>query len=217
MIDQLRIGDLASFDDFGASISQRRIGSPVKKSIKETVPFSNITYDFTAINGEIYWEERELEYTFEITAPSPEQLEEMKTAFSNWVMNIIEQDIHDPFIPDYHFKGTFDDIEFSDEDSIEKTTVTVVFLAYPYKIANVPKVYRCERGAKLTIINDSNHRISPVIDASTTCEITKNGVIYRFAGKTKSDSFMLDPGLNELAIIVMYGGTVEISFNEEVF
>ena len=42
MIDQLIIGGLAK--------SKKK--PPKKKSIKETVPFSNVTYDFTAINGE---------------------------------------------------------------------------------------------------------------------------------------------------------------------
>ena len=74
MIDQLIIGDKASCDDYGASVASRKIVPPKKKEIKETVPFSNVTYDFSAINGEQYWEERELEYTLEIIAPTPEEL-----------------------------------------------------------------------------------------------------------------------------------------------
>lgn len=142
MMDQLIIGEKASFDDFGASIATRHIGTPTKKSIRETVPFSNVTYDFSKIDGELYWNERELEYVFEMTASTPEELEEMKTAFSNWVMNVFEEKIHDPFIPDYHFVGTFDDMDFEDEESLDKTTVTVKFLAYPFKIRNVEKAYR---------------------------------------------------------------------------
>lgn len=40
MIDQLIIGDKASFDDFGASVATRKIKMPKKKSIKETVPLT---------------------------------------------------------------------------------------------------------------------------------------------------------------------------------
>ena len=62
MIDQLIIGKIASYDDFGASVAERKIIKPKKKSIKETVPFSNVTHDFSAIDGELYWEEASLEY-----------------------------------------------------------------------------------------------------------------------------------------------------------
>ena len=65
MIDQLIIGSKKSYDDFGASVSERTIHQPKKKTIKETVPFSNITHDFSGIDGEVYWEERKLEYIFE--------------------------------------------------------------------------------------------------------------------------------------------------------
>ena len=52
MIDQLIIGDKLSHDDFSDSIALRKINLPKKKSIKESPPFSNITYDFSAINGD---------------------------------------------------------------------------------------------------------------------------------------------------------------------
>ena len=92
MIDQIKIGDKSSYDDFSASFSNRKIGKPKKKVIKETIPFSNITYDFSAINGELYWEERELEYTFEITADTPEELEELKNRqqFKKKVKDVVE-------------------------------------------------------------------------------------------------------------------------------
>lgn len=162
MNDQLIIGDKASVDDFEASLATRNIGMPTKKSIKETVPFSNVTYDFSKINGELYWEERELEYVFEIIAPTPEKLEELKTAFSNWVMNVHEEEIHDPFIPDHHFVGTFDDIDFEDEESLDKTTVTVTFTAYPYKIANLPTVTELDGDSSYTIpiVNNSAHPVT---------------------------------------------------------
>jgi hypothetical protein len=168
MIDQIVISDKASFDDFGASVAKRKIGQPPKKTIKESVPFSNVTYDFTKINGEIYWEERELEYVLEMTAATPEQLEEMKTALSSWLMNIIQEELHDPIIPDYHFIVTYEDMSFEDEDGMEKTTATVVFSAYPYKIANCPKVYEAvvpyNEQKAIAILNESSHKVTAKIE-----------------------------------------------------
>jgi hypothetical protein len=115
-LDELRIGDKYSYKDFSASVRDRKISAPVKKKIKETVPFSNETYDFTSINGEIYWEERTLEYVLEMDAETAEQLESKKIDFKTWVMNVEKQELHDPYIKDYHFLATFDDIEFDDSE-----------------------------------------------------------------------------------------------------
>jgi hypothetical protein len=224
MIDQLIIGDKASFDDFGASLSQRKIGTPAKKSIKETVPFSNITYDFSGINGELYWEERELEYLFEITAQTPEELEEYKTAFAEWVMNVFEEEIHDPFIPFYHFKGTYDDMDFEDEEDIEKTTATVKFKVYPYKIANTPKVYEVvlTAGEKkdLSMLNESSHRVTPtlVTDGSIMIKIDNNSYAIS-EGEYTDETLKIPKGLTSLNLENLSGKkcTVTVSFCEEVF
>lgn len=224
MLDQLVIGNRGSYDDFGASVCMRSIKDPKKKKITKTVPFSNATYDFTKINGQIYWEQRELEYVFEITAPTPEALEEMKIAFSNFVMNVIDEEIHDPFIPDYHFIGTYEDKEYDDDESIEKTTVTVKFLAYPYKVANTPKKYRrsIEASSNETVIvyNNSSHKITPTITITGSVRIVYGNGSYAFSsGTIVNEAFELEIGMNEF--YVENSGddpcTVEISFCEEVF
>lgn len=226
MIDQLTIGEKSSYDDYGASLSAREIGMPKKKTIKQTVPYSNATYDFSAINGELYWEERELKYVFEMTAQTPEELEEMKAAFADWVMNVMNEKIFDPFIPDYHFEGTFDDITFADEEDIEKTTVTVKFTAYPYKIANYAKEYTFTIdpiSRAFTIVNTAGHRIIPKIVATKDFGIktNKNGVITRYslnAGETYDDRFMLEKGENDIEMYCMEQAFCDVTFSyfEEV-
>ena len=213
MLDQLKIGDKSSLDDFGASLASRSIQPPPKKVIKETVPFSNVTYDFSKINGELYWEERELEYVFEITADTPEELEEKKIAFSAWVMNVMQENIYDPYEPDWHYVGTYDSLDYDDEDCVEKTTATVVFLAYPYKIANVETVYAFALKTSnigSTVTNDSAHRVTPVVSAEHSFALVKiaDGTTYTFpAGESSDDVFTLEAGANTLrltAISVAY-------------
>ena len=205
MIDQLAIGDKASFDDFCASLKQRIIHAPKKKSIKETVPFSNRTYDFSAINGEVYWEERQLDYIFEIIADSPEELERKKAFFSSWVMNVMNESIFDPFEPGFHYLGTFEDIDYDDDESIEKSTITVVFMAYPYKIANVQTIYNigipAASNVTANVVNDSSHRIAPTLITNVGIEIQRDGTIFAVpAGEVTDDSFMLEAGANALTI-----------------
>lgn len=233
MNDQLIIGEKASFDDYEASLAKRNIGMPTKKTIKETVPFSNVTYDFSKINGELYWEERELEYVFEIIASTPEKLEELKTAFASWVMNVFEEEIHDPFIPDYHFIGTFDDIDFEDEETLDKSTVTVTFTAYPYKVANLPTVFEFEVEVGMydpkiisTFVNDSAHRVTAKLET-----IGGDGT-YPYGGRiffylnnqyfelydTELIECLLPVGTSEFEFTFTNGVTgLKVEFVEEVF
>ena len=221
-MDQIRINNLSSYDDFEANVSSRQITPPKKKSIKETVPFSNFAYDFSAINGEVYWEERQLEYVFEITASTPEELEEKRSAFLTWVMNVYEEEIHDPFIPNHHFRGTFESASTDDDESIEKTTITVVFSAYPYMIANEPKIYTFSVSAgdetTVWIENESSHRITPTFSSDVALTLThESGIFGLPTGETTDDSFKLRAGENELKIAGTETGTLTITFTEEVF
>ncbi len=222
VIDQLIVGGKRSYDDFEANVKEREVTAPKKKSIKETVPFSNKTYDFSKINGEIYWNERELTYVFEITANSPEELEDKKQAFTDWIMNINDEKIFDPFISDYHFIGSFDDIDFDDSE-IEKSTITVTFSAYPYMISNAEKVFTFQltEGEEITtnLINNSSHRIIPTFTSDIDFVITKGMSSFSFpSGTTKSEKFKLEKGVSMVKMQpASEGGTVKILFNEEVF
>lgn len=223
MLDQLRISDKYSYDDFLASVAERKFKEPKKKVIKETVPHSNKTYDFSKINGEIYWEERELEYILELDADTPEELEDLKRALRNWLMNVVEEDLFDPFIEDYHFKATYDDMSFDDSE-VEKTTATVKFTAYPYMLANDEKVYSVtiptDEALTIEVKNNSSHRITPtlVVEAASV-NFEFNGSSYAISeGETTDSSLMLPVGESNFVIQPNEtGGNFTIKFTEEVF
>lgn len=222
MIDQLRIGNKYSYDDFEANVRERKIGSPKKKITKDTVPFSNVTYDFSNINGELYWEERTLKYIFEMDATTPEELAEKKIAFSAWMMNVFKEKLYDPFIEDYHFQATFADIDFDDSE-IEKTTVTVTFTAYPFMLSNVKRVFTFNLPTASEEVvqfeNKSSHKVTPTLIASVPLSFSHNGTTYSInAGEMTNDSFRLDAGINMIKIQpVATGGTLRIEYVEEVF
>lgn len=222
MIDQIIINGVASFDDFQANLKERNIEAPAKKSIKETVPFSNIVYDFSAINGELFWEERTLEYTLEIIRNTPEELEIAKSQLMAWLMNISNADIYDTFLTGFHYKGTFSEIKFDDE--VEKSTVTVKFSAFPFAIANEATVYTFDIGASAeiskTINNGSAHRISPTISTTVPITVTIGDDSYAIAtGETTSDYFKLPAGSTALFIknTSNEAGAITIKFYEEIF
>lgn len=221
MIDQLIIGNKASYDDFDANVAGRTITDGKKKEIKDTVPFSNNTYDFSAINGEVYWEEKELAYVFELTADTPEELEEKKLAFKSWIMNVMNEELHDPFIRDYHFVATFKEIDVDDSE-IEKSTIEVTFTAYPYMIANNVKTKQVSIEANIAttayIQNNSSHRITPTFNSDAPFTVASGTSVFAVpAGETTDDSFKLEVGRNELTFGAEETAVVNISFYEEVF
>lgn len=220
-LDQLRIGNKYSYDDFSASVRDRKISAPTKKKIKETVPFSNITYDFSAINGEIYWEERTLEYTLEMDARTAEELEKLKVDFKSWVMNIVNEKLYDPFITDYHFLATFDGIDFDDSE-FEKTTISLKFTAYPYMIANTKRRYSyaiTKAEQTITVKNNSAHKIAPTFISSVPASIEFGNIVYSMdAAEITDESIKLEKGENVLKIkSTSTNGTFTVEFVEEVF
>lgn len=223
MLDELKIGDKYSYRDFCASVKERTIGMPTKKSIKDSVPFSNITYDFSMINGEQYWEERPLEYIFEMDADSPEDLERLKKYFKTWIANVYQEELSDPFIKDYHFVATYEDSSFDDSE-FEKSTISVTFKAYPYMIKNDETVYAhaLDPGEKatLTVTNDSAHRLCPKITSETSFTLTMDGIDYSGSAGTIADSdLMFERGETEVMLenTGEEPGVITISFYEEVF
>ena len=221
MLDQFIINGIGSLDIYDASVAERKIVDGAKKSIKETVPFSNKVYDFSKIDGELYWEPTSLEYVLEITADNPIDLERKVSRFKGWVKNIVEGELHDPFINDYHFIATFETVSV-DSTEIEKAIVTVSFSAYPYMIANLPKVYSVSLTAnkekEVVIQNDSSHRIVPTISSNVAISLTIGSLTYNVtSGEITDPYFKIEAGRTVLKLKSTQNGTVSITFYEEVF
>lgn len=220
MIKQLVINNKKSFDDFGVYIATRKITSPKKKVIKESVPFSNNIYDFSKINGELYWEERTLEYSFDIAEIKTEDMEVVKSKLLNWLLNVHDTDIYDPYIPNHHFHGSYNSDSW--EEDFGAGTINVSFTVYPYKISNKPITHSRSLNAgvnELTIINNSSHRVTPTIICSENMSIQIGTIIYSFsAGETKVDSIKFESGKNELLVTpTTERANITISYIEEVF
>ena len=139
-------------------------------------------------------------------------------------MNIADADIFDPFIDGYHFHGTFDGMNFDDEDSADKSTITVTFKAYPYKIAYSEKAYPFNIGVggaiTLAVVNNSSHRVQMVVTTDGGITMTHDGATYGISdGVTRDAKLMLSPGVNEIVFLNSGTKAVEgaVSFREEVF
>ena len=220
MMDELKTKNVSSFSYFGASVRSRKIKAPAKKSIRKTVPFSSQIYDFSKIDGEIYYGEQELEYVLEMSADSAEKLEKKKMPLKNWLMNIFEENLYDPFTEEYHYKATYSSHKFDDSEDGEYTALTVVFKAYPYMISNTAKEFSFNLNSleqKFYIENDSSHRVYASVSTKVPVEITIGTSKYSVTG-IHEKVLPLNVGNNELKVKATAGnGTLKVSFHEEVF
>lgn len=218
--DQIYVDGVGSGDTFGATVAQRIVSQPRKKTIKESVPFSNTTYDFSGINGEVYWQERTLKYIFELIAPTAEALEAKLRPFRSWIMNIQGKELRDTYMPGYHFVATFDSMD-SDESEIEKATITVTFTAQPYIISDEPMVYSVSAATnankKITINSHSAHRIRPTITVSGAGYMVALGDHYNVYNLPDLSELWIYPGENQFELFASNNATVTFEFHEEVF
>jgi phage-related protein len=107
-------------------------------------------YDFTALLGS--WGPRTLTYTFDIVGTSIENMDIQRTAVLNWLCNVINEEIADDSIPNYHFRGSYE--SSSEEEDEEKSTITVNFICYPFKIANTATIYTFSAEETKSIYNN---------------------------------------------------------------
>lgn len=131
MIESLTINNKNSYTDFNLYISKKEIGLPNKKIITQDIPFKNGHYDFSNYLGYPTYDNRTISYTFDIVA---DDLENEKSKILNWLFNVNNDEIYDSEISDYHFKGSFSDYSYAEDENYAE--LTVIFDCYPFKIAN---------------------------------------------------------------------------------
>ena len=225
--------DKHSFRDLGITILNTRvIETPSKIKITETIPFSNITYDFSNLYGGNCYTERKLEYEFLIKANSSVQLEFKRMQIENWLLSSNgKSELFDDNIEGYYYNAECISTDFEDMNNIGK--LKAIFTADPFKFSN--HYEGCElwdcfnfeidvmqdtefnvNGEKEVIIyNNGVIDIEPIIIASDRFEITLDNVKYVVeAGEGKDYRFKFKVGANNLTL--KGNGTIEFRFRKEV-
>lgn len=217
---EIRANGKGSYTDFGLFIKSRTISLPKKKVIREDIPFFNGSYDFSKINGEIYWEERTIQYIFDIAEFTTEQMEKIKDKVVDWLLNIYDTDIEDDYTSDYYYYGSYDDNSWSEDFGQGELKIT--FTVYPYKFAKAKtsqNILVTMTEESVVINNDSSHRVIPTIttDQAIILIIDKN--TYALNNGTYTDSkYLLEKGANTWKIKSNSDtANVNISFRKEVF
>lgn len=213
IIDGIRIKDLHSYRDFGLEIKYRIIGLPEKKSIRQTVPFMNGYYDFSALNGAAAWDERLIEFGFDVIGDTPQALELEVSKVLDWLCNVQDEDIFDDTLTRFHWHGSYDDCEVTYDDSGEHAEITVSFVVHPFKIADEPTEYTMTAGTH-TIVNHGMV-VAPYVlsDAAAAIQI---GTYVSSIPANEEIQLEIDLARGENTIIVTGEGSVILRYYEEV-
>lgn len=139
MIHGIRLNDKHSYYDFGLRTLSRNIGVPEKKRIIETVPYSNIVYDFSKLYGVQTYDERKLTYKFEFLENDKTTAQVKLDKLIEWLSYTGKSPLYDDFTFNYHFNAECTEISIKEDH--EAYIVDVIFMAEPYKILNEIKKY----------------------------------------------------------------------------
>lgn len=221
-----------NIDDFNLALMERSIQPPSIVTTKQSIPFMNGSYDFSKINGELYYSERELTCKFAIPTSTNELFNIVYSKLLNEIMTDNKIKIEFEDIPNFYFIGIVQNSPSFDEIATFGTC-TVTFLCYPFKISTLQDghdiwdefnfeldmvqdtKFEVESIKNIQLYNNGVTGINPTVVCSSDMEVIKGNIIYKFkAGESKSWSFKLDKGLNDL--IIKGTGTIEFKWYKEV-
>lgn len=213
MTDGIRINGKHSNANFGLELKTRNIGLPEKKSIRESVAFMNGYYDFSALNGAPAWNERVIEYAFDVVNDSPAELDFFVSYVLDWLGNVHDADIFDDTVYGYHWHGSYEEAKISWDESGLHAEIVVSFVVHPFKIANEAKTHNLTAGTH-TIVN-SGMAIAPYVQSDAGAAIQIGNFVSNISANEEMQ-LEIDLARGENTVLVTGDGSVRLWYFEEV-
>lgn len=211
--DGIRINGLHSQTDFDLSIKARNIGLPSKKTIRQTVPFMNGYYDFGALNGSPNWDERSIQYTFELIADTPTELESYVERVLDWLCNVHDADIFDDTMPNYHWHGSYESCAPTWDDSGMQCILAVTFTVHPFKISSVPTVITMTAGSYT--VKNHGMAVAPIVLSNAAAAIQIGNYVTSIPANEEI-KLTIDLARGDNTVIVTGNGVLQFKFYAEV-
>lgn len=198
-------------DDFGLCIADRSLSVPSQKRATVSIPFSHGEIDFSAINGEVYYQNRELAYAIDLIADTPGELDARVSEVASWLAPVCNDDIAEDDLPGYHWRASASAIGVSRDESGTAATVEAKFSAYPFAIADEECEARIAAGVN-PVANRGSMRARLSIIPDGTVTVTVGTLRQTFNGPTTTNLYLV-PGDNEVEVS---GGSATIRWREGI-
>lgn len=180
--------------DGDACTVDKQIGVPEKRIVREDVPYHNGSYDFSEIDGEDFYEDRVLKYTFGVVGSEQRVLEQV-SELTTWLYSIHDADIWDTDIPYWHFHGSCDKVKVDFDESGMSADIEATFTVEPFLIADSFSEHMLFEGANYVLNRSRKARLYLVSDEGDEPVLSIGGVEQKCEGGTWLD-LSLETGQN---------------------
>lgn len=214
-------------------MNSRKISTPSKKKIKDSVVGMNSVYDFSTIasNGEIVYNQRAIECNFTLITDSKGQLQARISQIIEWIGDAPQSQLIFDDISDYYFLAELEDsIDINEEHSIAE--ITIKFIAEPFRSGlydvgtDIWDTFNFEedivQSVNFNVVNtltvsiyNAGRLIVPTINCSANMSVIVSGVTYNLViGNNKIYGLKLQNGYN--SIVVNGTGLIKFVFRKSV-
>lgn len=216
-----------SFNDFQLVLNSRKINTPSKKKIKESIPGTSLNYDFSTVasGGEIVYNDRIINVKFTLLTASKAQLQQQFSKVVAWILDAGKSMLKFDDMPGVYFMAEIEDENILDEMN-QYGEFTISFIAEPFKYgvdlisATVWDTFNFEEdkeqatsfdvaGSSVVSIYNPGRVLIPTIEVNANMSVIIGEYTLNLVpGITKDYGFKLQNGDNEITI----NGTGAISF-----
>jgi len=222
-----------SFNDFGLIMNSKKISTPSKKKIKDSVPGMNSVYDFSTVasNGELIYNQRSIDIQFTLITYSKAKLHSDLTKIAEWLQDVSQTQLIFDDISDYYFMAELEDsIDPTEENEVAEFTVK--FIAEPFKTSidlvgnDIWDTFNFEedvvQDVGYTVVNtltvsiyNAGRLITPIINCTSAVTVAMSGKTYNLiTGDNKIYGLKLKNGYN--SIVINGNGTIKFNFRKVV-
>lgn len=206
--------------------------TPSEKEITESVPYMQGVYDFSTLNFDRYFENREVTYQVMLFENEYENRKHPEQDIKRSLMKLDIQPLYDTHDQGYHWLGKCKSVTV--EDDVEKGTLscTIVFDCYPFAIYNSAEgsdiwddvyfphwvfqetKYSVNGSQKAKLYNIGSHSVEVEVIVSGDIKIKTSDSFVRLSSGSYTDTGLVFV-LGENGVTLSGYGTVEFKFYRE--
>ena len=218
MLRGITFGDYNTAEDWGLTMSTKKIPLPAPKTTLVSVPGRDGDIDMTeALDGVVHYDDRPASFVFEMLEGTPQKrielAKEISRAIHGKLLRIIDQDDY----PGYYLMGRVTVTDVSHNKAYSTIKVSATCRPWRYAVNEVSRTFVLTTLPRLvTLNNDGDMVVNPRIQVSgyMTMEFGTSSAQLS-AGTYILPSFRLKPGLNTLKL--SGSGSAVFTYQEGIF
>lgn len=218
MLRGITFGEYNTAEDWGLTMSTKKIPLPAPKTTLVSVPGRDGDIDMTeALDGVVHYDDRPASFVFEMLEGTPQKrielVKEISRAIHGKLLKIIDQDDY----PGYYLIGRVSVTDISHNKAYSTIKVSATCRPWRYAINKAARTIVLTSLARVVVLNNDGDRVvNPTITVSgyMTMEFGTSSAQLS-AGTYVLPSFRLKPGLNTLKL--SGSGSAVFTYQEGIF